>query len=81
MTEHPSLVKPKTPTVPTENAVQEMKDAKADVDELRTRMEALTESAKTLHRAVHETVQHMDALEELEKQALELLIKRMERLS
>jgi len=81
MVDHPSLVKPKNPTIPTEEVVSEMKDAKAGVDELTVRMEALTESAKTLNRAVRETVQRMDALEDLEKQALELLIKRLERLS
>ena len=79
--EHPSLVKPKSPTVPMKEVVSEMKNAKTGVDELTVRMEALTESAKTLNRAVRETVQRMDTLEGLEKTALELLIKRLENLS
>lgn len=78
MTEHPSLVKPRNTVDPTMEIVSEMKDSKTQIDELRTRVSSLTESAKDLNQAIRETVQHMDVLDDLIKQALTLLIKRLE---
>jgi predicted ATP-grasp superfamily ATP-dependent carboligase len=82
MSEHPSLVSPQE-----KPRVQEDAQAKLNLEEangkillLQVKIAGLTETARTLGENVEKATEQLDALEELEKRALELLIKRLEHL-